>query len=268
MIHHEHNLIINSDTKSNAQNISDNGASFEVHYANGFNIPREAKHVTLSVVEANIWWTMPNILTGINDTVEIKWEDQDNLGSYFQETIVLDQGLYSPAQMFASINQAFEVEHDAPSILISPIADISTGILTIRLNYDNTTVFFTTAQSPLTILGFPAVDLVRSGGSELFEGTSVAQFNTINHFLIHSDMVRRGISTNNSHSSVIAMIGIDVNPGSQIVYRPYHPANVEANNLIDNNTAEFRFWLTDGNNNEVNTAGESWSARLVLAYDL
>ena len=83
---------------------------------------------------------------------------------------------------------------------------------------------------------------------------------------MHTDLTNTGIRVNDKFTQTIAQIAIDVAPGSQITYAPYHIPSISINELIGAKKNIIRMWLTDDQNNRVNTGGEDWSARIVIKY--
>ena len=71
MVPEEISMLLTSDVSQGATNISDDGSRFEVQLQNALEIPNDALNVNLSVEEATVWFTTPNILTGENDTIHI-----------------------------------------------------------------------------------------------------------------------------------------------------------------------------------------------------
>ena len=95
---------------------------------------------------------------------------------------------------------------------------------------------------------------------------TTAAFNTVNYFLIHSDIVSKGVRFNNTYNQTIAQVLINVAPGSQIVSTPFNPARSDASDLAGSRRSNLRFWLTDDQDRPVNTNNENWSARIVIHY--
>lgn len=68
----ELSLIVSSDPDSGAFNRSADGSYFEIFLQNkGISIPKEAKRAFLTTEESNLWWSIPNIITGVNDKLYI-----------------------------------------------------------------------------------------------------------------------------------------------------------------------------------------------------
>ena len=95
---------------------------------------------------------------------------------------------------------------------------------------------------------------------------NVAGFNTVNYFLIHSDLTNKGIRFNNNYNQTIAQVLIDVSPGAQIISRPFNPARIPVGELVGAKRNNIRMWLTDDNDNRVFTNNEYWTARIVIRY--
>ena len=71
MVPQEISMIVSSDPTNGASNRSADGSYFEIQLQDGLSLPAEALNATLSVEEATVWWTIPNIITGKNDKMYI-----------------------------------------------------------------------------------------------------------------------------------------------------------------------------------------------------
>jgi len=262
----EVNMLVSSETEAGAINVSRDGSEFEVQLQEPIHIPREAIGTTISVEEASVWWSVPNIITGENDLMFITYNDGVN--PVFNYNLIIPQGLYD----LNGLNQAIEREltnQSAPTnpSLISLTPDDATQKVEIQANYAGVSIDFTQAQTFRIILGFNS-SLVGPSiiAPEIFIAPNVAQFNSVNYFLIHSDISGKGIRFNNNYNQTIAQVLIDVAPGSQIVSKPFNPARTSAEELNGSRRTNIRMWLTDDLNRPVNTNGETWSARIVIKY--
>ena len=363
----EISMIVSSDPNNGAVNRSADGSYFEIQLQDGLALDASALNATLTVEEASIWWTVPNIITGQNDKMYITGEASDPLvtsrtamtfpvASTFSMTIVsanvstlnianiasgmpigafvvgdkfriddplsisynveytisvitidlantktytvtgllegniasnngefsrvrynvvnnyiltIPQGLYD----LNGLNQAILRELDNqgakidPNPLLSFSPDEPTQKVEMRINYNNVLVDFTQPDTPRTILGFNSAiygPYITAPISIL--APNVAGFNTVNYFLIHSDLTNKGIRFNNNFNQTVAQVLIDVSPGSQIVSRPFNPARIPVPELVGAKRNNIRMWLTDDNDNRVFTNNEYWSARIVIRY--
>ena len=262
----EINMLVSSEADAGAINVSADGSQFEVQLQEPLSIPAEAIGTTISVEEATVWWSVPNIITGENDLMRITYNDGVNPPVTYNITI--PQGLYD----LTGLNQAIERELtnlSAPTspTLISLSPDDATQRVELQANYTGVSVDFTIAQSFRFILGFNSAVVGPSTiAPQVYIADNVAQFNSVNYFLIHSDISGKGIRFNNNYNQTIAQVLIDVAPGSQIVSKPFNPARTSAEELNGSRRTNLRMWLTDDVNRPVNTNGETWSARIVIKY--
>lgn len=267
-IQREINLIVNSNPDTGANPIGTDGSKFSLNLGGaGINVPKNAENITVSVETASIWWTIANIKTGINDTIYIHGPTASNPAIDADYEVVIQSGLYDLTQLQQAIERELEnqgaLSTDDPLINLTP--DEATNRVEIKLNYNTVTVDFTQAQTFKNILGYNSQII---GPSAIVPFTkladNVAQFNTVNHFLIHSDLVDNGIRFNKDYNQTIAQVLIDVPVGSQIVYSPYNPPKIGVSEL--RTRSNINFWLTDENNLPVDTNSEFWGCRVSIRY--
>jgi hypothetical protein len=261
----EVSMIVSSDPNNGAANVSSDGSYFEVQLQDGLKIPKDALNVNISVEEATIWWSVPNIITGENDKIYMSGPDPlDVVQNY---VLTIPQGLYD----LAGINEAIARELESagakfdPEPLVSLTPDEATQKVQLRFNYATVSIDFTPNDTPRAILGFDAAVYTPLPTNPIL-APNVAGFNTINYFLIHSDLTNKGIRFNNNYNQTIGQVLIDVSPGSQIVSKPFNPARINAQELAGANRTNLRFWLTDDEDRRVNTNSEYWTARIVIHY--
>ena len=267
MVEKETNMIASSDPDAGAINISADGSRFEIQLQDAIQLPAEAINVQIAVEEATVWWVVPNIITGENDKMYITVPNVvDVLTAY---VITIPQGLYD----LSGLNQAIARELSNAGAKIDPsntvllTADEATQKVEIVLNYLGSQIDFTQPDTPREILGFNSQIL---GPTVIAPYTQIADnvagFNTVNYFLIHSDLTNKGIRFNNNYNQTISQVLIDVAPGSQIVSRPFNPARINAQELAGAKRTNIRFWLTDDKDRPVNTNGEYFTCRVVIKY--
>ena len=246
------------------ENRSSDGSQFSVSFNPPFELPSTAKNITVSLQAATVWWTVPNIGT-TNNTIVVSGPSV--LGPDQTYTVVIDTGLYDLSQLEAAIQISLENQGAAvnPEPLISLLADNATSRVIIRLNYPSSQVDLTGIGTFRDILGFPAVVLSRPPISNI--APNVAQFNTVNSFFIHTDLVREGIRQNSIYDQAVGQVPITVSPGSLINYAPFNPPKISEPGLTGTKRSVLSFRLTDELNRAVDTGGESWSARLSIHYE-
>jgi len=264
-VNEEISMIVSSDPDTGATNVSSDGSYFEVQLQDSLKIPKDALNVQVSVEEAVIWWTVPNIITGKNDKIYTSGPNTSN--DILPFTITIPQGLYDLSALNQAIARELEIAGAKvdPEPLISLSPDDATQKVELRFNYPNVSVDFTQADTFREILGFNS-NIYTPVPENPILAENIAQFNQINYFLIHSDLVSKGIRFNNNYNQTIGQVLIDVSPGSQIVSTPFNPARIPAPELAGATRTNLRFWLTDDKDRRVNTNGEVYTARIVIRW--
>lgn len=261
----ELNILASSDPSNGASNISSDGSQFSVKLSEPIRIPKNAFNIKTTAEQSTIWWTVPNIITGENDTFRFNY---DNGGGAADWTIVFPQGLYDVTGFNTTFN-SLAVNQTLPANIMTFTGDDSTQKVLLTRNQTGIIIDFVTAGSPRVILGFDSQTIVTNPTAPVSVlGDNVAAFNTVNSFLIHSDMVDNGVRLNNTYSQIVANVLIDVTPGSQIVYEPFKPPVLSASFLKGTSKGRLKFWLTNEANQAVNTAGEYWTVRIKISYML
>jgi hypothetical protein len=110
--------------------------------------------------------------------------------------------------------------------------------------------------------------LVSQFPGSVFTGQSVAAFNTVDYLLLHTDLVPRGIRFNGDFAQIVAQVNINVNTGNQIDYSPQNPPICDGANLVGAQRTRATFWMTDDQNQPVDTFGETWTIRLLFKYKI
>ena len=98
----EISIIVSSDANGGAKNVSSDGSYFEIQLEDGLKIPKEALNVNISVIESSIWWTVPNILTDVNDKLYFNYEGQHHV-------VIIPQGLYTFSSLKTEILKFYEI---------------------------------------------------------------------------------------------------------------------------------------------------------------
>jgi hypothetical protein len=248
-----------SDVTNKAQNVSDDGSQFTVILDRPLSLPPNAVSATLSIIQASIWNTSPNISEQFNNNV---FRFTSGGSTY---NIIFPEGLYS----LGGLNGFLSVQLTnllLPSNLITISGDESTQRSIITFLFAGIQVDFTIPNSIREILGFD-VRLI-TAPTALFNAYSdnTANFNRVNSYLIRSNIVSQGIPINSIGANVIAQVPIDSAPGSQINYQPQHPTPVDASELIGYSKNTFNFTLCDQLLRPTPTAGETWFFILVINY--
>ena len=275
LVPEELNFIVTSDPTQGAKNVSKNGSRFTVRLEEAIEIPKNAMNVSLSVPEATVWWTVPNIITGENDRLYVTGPTQANPAAIQSSVLTIPLGLYDASGLNETVqnlleNAGYQTTDGVPAIskpIFTFTTDEATSKIIIRFEYPTVSIDFTPIDTPRDILGFNA--LVYGPyvtAPQNITAPNVAGFNTVNYFLLHSDLVEQGIRFNNSYNQTMAQVLIDVAPGSQIVSKPFNPAKSDCSRLAGSRIDTFSVWLTDDAQREVNTNNEYFTARISIRW--
>ncbi len=263
LVPQEMTILVSSDPLAGAKNVSSNGDSFMVQLTDNLAIPSGALNVNLSVQEATVWNVVPNISVALGNNKMYITEG----GTPYVLTI--PNGLYDLVEFNSTIARLLENAGatTTPSPLVAFTGDDATQKVIMRVNYTNVVVDFTPADTPRLILGFDAtVFPVNPSAPVNYLAPNTANFNTVEYFLIHTDLIQKGISVNGQYNQSISTVLITVPPGSQIVSSPQNPPSIDAQDLAGTSKKTFRVWITDQNNNAIDTLGETFTARIKISY--
>lgn len=262
-------LDLSSDPANGAINRSADGSRFEVAFDQPVGLPRDARLAHAEVINATVVWTVPNVITGENDTFYVTGPDTLDVTTPYVVTI--PQGLYPPSDLAQAIlaDLADQGAKTTPNNLLTFIEDVPTQRMKIVLNYDDVAVDFTPANTPRELLGFNSAVIGPPGvgnAPQTFVGDNPAKFNVVSSFKINTNLINQGARVNNAYSNAIATVLIDKAPGSTLVHRPFNPPRFPADELVGARRTRAMFWLTDQTLTPVNTAGEFWDFTLKLSY--
>lgn len=252
-------MFFNSSPAAGAVQVTADGSGFSVMVDNGISFPREARAITVTLVQANIWYTSPNI-------------SQDFANNIFQftsggtpYTLTIPAGLYSVGDLNSFIATSC-VNLGLLANTISLSGNSSTGQSLITLANAADSVDFTSPASVRTLLGFDAGVYISPSAGYTFSSQNVAAFNRVNSYLITSNLTSGGLPINQYASGVVGSIPINVSPGSQIQYSPSQPIAIAAPELAGTSRNNFRFQLVDQQLRPTPTAGDSYNFIIKFSY--
>lgn len=264
LIHNEINMLLSSSVANGATNRSLTGSSWEIDMNEQLSVPKDAiwDSVYLSVPEASIWYNQHNLSASLgNNVINIDYDDGI---APISMSITLPDGIYTTNELSDSIqNEISNLTTITDLLIIS--GNSATGRIDIECNYAGVELLFSTSNMA-SLLGFASVDLPPSTKSQVFSGSLNPQFNSLNHYLIHSDLVTSGLRFNQTFNQTIAQVFIDVSPNEQCLSRLIHPPRSKCHNLIGNHVTKIRCWVTDQNNNLIDTHDEEISFRVKIEW--
>ena len=152
-------------------------------------------------------------------------------------------------------------------ILLTGSSSTQQTIFTFSIAGDS--IDFTLADSCNDILGFdsriaPATPQAASYNEYSDNG---AEFNRVNSYGIRSNIVSSGLPLNNQAIGLIASIPITATPGKLIIYEPYNPIRVDANELIGNPRSNLEFTLIDQVGRNTPTNSEHYNFILTIRWN-
>lgn len=256
-------LFVSSDPALGATNVNQGVSRFDVQFKNSIEIPHDAENLTLQLTQATIFWTVLNVIEGVNDLFHLITTDG---GSPF--TLVIPPGLYAPVDLNDAIAREL-VNAGVSGDYVTLTADNSTGKILLTLNSAGLQVDWI-AQSFFNLLGFNLNQLVPAGGvttaafSEL--APKVAAFSDVSSFLVHTDLLQSGIPLGDLEAQVLAQVQITVPPGSQINFQPQNPIKLSVNHLRGQIINQVSFFITDQLNREVDFNTENFTLLIELKY--
>jgi hypothetical protein len=260
-------LLVSSDTDDGAINVNSLGSEFKIRYDTPLIQERNIKNVNVALEKHESTFVFPNILEDINDKITITDTGVGSGTAFGPTEIQIPEGLYSRSQLSSALNLEL-YNAGAASSIVALQEDLSTQKVIFIANFVGITVDLTATDTFRDIIGFNSQTLGPSTISPTYwTGDNVAAFNTITSLLFHSDICDAGIPVNSTYSNILDQILINATPGKQIIHDPFNPPFVSANKLINSQNTTYKFWLTDQNNDLIDTLGEKWTGRLKITYE-
>ena len=76
LIKKQFDILVSSNPVLGANNVRNNGGTFTVNFEdNGLDIPSNAENVSLQVINSELWYNEPNVITGVNDQLDFTYQD-------------------------------------------------------------------------------------------------------------------------------------------------------------------------------------------------
>lgn len=264
---HEIPIILNSQ---NADIVIDNGSTFEVALEEPIMVPATAKYCWLRILNAEVPNTNPNIITDVNDKLYFSYNFG---GGAVNDEITFPQGIYDIDSINDEIErQLYEIDPlltysfrfgantatQKAMLVIDTTGGAPAVTIDFSINYDQTIGY---------LLGYNNDTYVFAQNIKTqVSPPNTARINTTEFFLLHCDLVQNGIRFNNTWTQIIARVIIDSGAGSMIEHRPFNIPKIDASELIGNYKTKIKTWVTDQNNQLINTSGENFTVSVVIYY--
>lgn len=263
LVPHEQTILFSSDPNLGAENLNSDQNTFTTSFTSSpIVIPSTAQGAKVEVASASIWNTVPNIVTGDNDQVEIV----ANSTTYL---ITIPQGNYGVSDINSYLNAYLKSQDSSLDNIFTMAADVPSDKVIITSNdtafeeFNVTTNARTTAFG--TLIGWTSDQSFTAVG-EFYYGSTIAQINNVDYFLLHCDLINDGILLNGQYYQIIGRVPITVGPGFLIEYEPSTPQKIGASLLQGTvGRTTIRSWVTN-QNNELVVMPDYFSFTLRISY--
>ena len=257
-------------SSASSTSVSADKSNFVYTFNPPLQIPKD-KNPHIELIGAEIYWNVPNINLGVNNTMEIT---MTNVNGGSPNVFTLETGLYS----LSAINQAMQTflhSLNVSSDSIELIGQSATSKIlahcrctsqtgNISINWSNSTLS--------TLLGFNSAatfTALLSNGESSTLAPNIAVFNTFRHYCIEARGLNIGSHLYNevgrNKPVIAAIIPADVSVGERIIYEPINPLVIPCE-ISGQTISHCTFALTDAEHRLQTTSGEDWSLRCVISY--
>ena len=211
------------------------------------------------MLQANVWWTIPNITS------------ESKLNITFPggiDTILsIPKGLYTVGELNSLIQRHCLINSRPGEITLTGNAATNKVVFSILTNGTSITVPQNSIWKILGVLPDAPIEN-KTDSAYVFEAPQVANFDTLQYLNITTTLVDNGIRTGNGrYNGCIARLNLDASPGYQIIYQPNQPLEIPTQ-IFQSRTGAItaKFELLDQNMVPVDTNGQTWNLLLRLRY--
>jgi hypothetical protein len=258
-----YNYIFNS---SNAGFINKDKNTIKINFTSTIDFPSDASGVQVGLHSANIVNDVPNIVTGLYDTITFVVDG-------ITRTLTIPQGSYSACDLQIAINEALAAAYNPLTIdaSITLIEIPGQQKLEIRFNNDNMQIDWGASNLGF-ILGFPdtGVEPTPIPGPAPYSifGPNVAQFNwaITNYLVLAPELVGDGLPLNATGAGIVGAIPITAAPGSLIAYEARNILWVQCDFLVGSSISELTLKITNERLEPIQIT-EDWNTTIVIKVD-
>jgi hypothetical protein len=256
-------LLVSSNLSSGAFNVNAGKSKWDVSFPQEIKIPQQARNVTVECSSATIWYTSYNISSALNNNKFYLDVDSDAI-----YTVTINDGLYDLSSLAHSINVGL-VNQGLASSIITFTGDTSSQKVVINFTVAGLRVDFTGANSCKSIMGFSSAVFPTTYTTGKFSvyGDIVASFNTVDYYILHTDLLIGGISINGKSTSAVARVLITSPPGTQLEFQPNNSIKIAAQHLAGTSISRMHCWITDQSGNAPEFTDSS-SMLIVIKYTI
>lgn len=265
----EKDFLVSSDENKGAYNKTEDGSTFTINQ--NLSIPADARNIKIEISKMLVWNNFFNIKEGENNKFYIYGPKTNDEYQLFEISIY--SGIYDLNTLLNDILLELQLQDakQEPQAIFSMEPDTATGKINFILNYDNMYIEMRSWNTFHKILGLEekqyTIPQNKTSPYQFLGDNGFAQFNSIEYILLHSNITDKGLELNGQTYNIIGQILPDVKSGSLIIYQPITPLKIECDNLKGNTINNITFWITDQDNNLLDTNKENYSMLLKLTYE-
>lgn len=255
-----YNYIFNS---TNAGFINGLKNTIKVSFTSTIDFPADASGVQVGLHSANVVNNVPNVVTGLYDTISFIIDG-------VPQTLTIPQGSYSACDLQIAINEALAVAYSPATPTVTFIEVPGQQKLEIRFNDDNMQIDWFNSTLGF-VLGFDTdatEPLVPQPAPFSIFGDAVARFNwaITNYLVLAPELVGDGLPLNATGAGIVGAIPITSAPGSLIAFEAQNILWVQCDQLVGSSISELTIKITNERLEDISIP-EDWNLTIVIKVD-
>jgi len=245
MTEHQIPIILSSAPENGARNITPGRDRFEVLLDRPIRIPEKAKKATIELNSSSVWNTIRN-LSAKRGNNTFTYVDTDEYGAPVPHVVIIPDGLYDLTQLGAAINREL-VNQGLDSDVFTFTGDQATQKVVVQFTKAGQQIDLSSPNSCSELLGFekalypPAL----TTKPVYVIAPNTANFDAIDYWLLHTDLVGYGVPINGQYDSIISKMLITAPPGSQVTFYPPNPVHVPIYSRVGEDITRISVWISD-----------------------
>lgn len=271
MTKHIISIIGDSNSSRGALNTTSEKDRFSVSLYEPIKVPANAKNCVVEVESSSIWNTIYNVFSSSDATAT---NPQNNNFVFTYATvgylIPLPSGTYDLSQIQQAVNVG--VRNGAsglPDDTFEFIANDATGGVDIRVNTAGIVINFAYGNTIALLLGFAEADTSASGTApSYFQSAGVATLDLVKYLKINSNITSEGLRINSTYKQTLDIVYFTSPVGSLNIDEKLNKSRCQADYLIGGSLKNLQFYLTDQDDNAVNTRGKDWQVKCSIIYEI
>ena len=275
-------LFLNSEAAENLSATPGSYDKFRVDFSPAIKIPRDAIQPTVALIGLDSFYTYPNLPNAAQLRFTATGSGTFGAASGVAQTVSFPKGLYSVAAIQGILSDYLVASTLSDTLLTISGNDATqkTSFVASGLAAGDTLVIDAgnTSDELLVLLGFTQTDGaavtsvatvtgVAGATSQLVEAPFVANFgDSLSHVNVHTSLSSGGIGLSGTSTDVVGAIVPNTGVGGQITFQAPFPLHCSCEHLRGSTTTSAAFYITNQNNEPLDTNGDHWSLQLLLSW--